>query len=296
LATQLVEFPRTALNKLGGLDGDALTHWQASGCLVIEEFMTVSECQVLKHAADRLVDEFEPNEAATIFSTRDARHAKSEYFETSGDKIRCFLEEDAVDDAGRLIVPKSQAINKIGHALHDLDPVFERFSYQPLLATLTKQLGLSDPLLLQSMLIFKQPSIGGEVTWHQDGTFLFTEPQSVIGFWFALEDATLENGCLWILPGQHDRGLRSRFMRQDGSLQMVDYPDARDFDESKAVPLEVPAGTLVVLHGSLPHYSAPNLSQKSRYAYTLHAISASAAYPESNWLQRGSHLPLRPWI
>ncbi|MGA0344875.1 MAG: phytanoyl-CoA dioxygenase family protein, partial [Arenicellales bacterium] len=71
-------------------------------------------------------------------------------------------------------------------------------------------------------------------------------------------------------------------------------PDPPVFDDSKAMPLEVPAGTLVVLHGSLPHYSAPNLSERSRYAYTLHAISAAANYPQTNWLQRGAHLPLRP--
>jgi len=156
-----------------------------------------------------------------------------------------------------------------------------------------QELGIDDPRLLQSMFIFKQPGIGGEVNWHQDGSFLYTSPPSVTGLWFALEDATLENGCLWALPGQHTRGLRSRFLRVNGELIMEQLSAPPNFDEDQGVPLEVPAGSLIIIHGALPHYSAPNRSQKSRYAYTLHAISGTAVYPEDNWLQRGQDLPLR---
>jgi len=59
------------------------------------------------------------------------------------------------------------------------------------------------------------------------------------------------------------------------------------------VPLEVPAGTLVVLDGRLPHWSDVNRSPRSRHAYTLHCISAAADYPDWNWLQRGDDMPLR---
>ena len=70
-------------------------------------------------------------------------------------------------------------------------------------------IGMADPLAIQSMYIFKQPHIGGEVGCHQDATFLYTEPMSVTGFWFAIEDATVENGCLWAQPGGHRGPLRS---------------------------------------------------------------------------------------
>ena len=70
------------------------------------------------------------------------------------------------------------------------------------------------------MYIFKPPEIGGEVLCHQDATYLHTEPASVVGLWFALEDATCENGCLWALPGGHKQGLKSRF-RRDGEVGLT---------------------------------------------------------------------------
>jgi hypothetical protein len=72
--------------------------------------------------------------------------------------------------------PTELSINKIGHAQHDLDPVFEQFTYTPQLAEVAHDIGLHDPLALQSMYIFKQPDIGGEVGCHQDATFLYTDP------------------------------------------------------------------------------------------------------------------------
>ena len=64
------------------------------------------------------------------------------------------------------------------------------------------------------MYIFKQPHIGGEVTCHQDSTFLYTKPESAVGFWVALEDATIENGCLWVSRGVRHKGpLRKLFYK-----------------------------------------------------------------------------------
>ena len=211
----------------------------------------------------------------------------------SGDKIRCFFEEDAFDERGALRQSKALSINKIGHAMHDLDPVFEHFSHDVRLHDLALDLGIREPLLYQSMYIFKQPEIGGEVQWHQDASFFETDPISVTTFWFALERADRNNGCLWVQPGGHRSPLRERFVVRDGTagLERIDMTPWPGTDT--IVPIEVEAGTLVVFHGLLPHYSAPNRSSTSRHAYTLHAVDGRATYSAQNWLQRNAALPVR---
>ena len=152
---------------------------------------------------------------------------------------------------------------------------------------------MADPLLIQSMYIFKQPRIGGEVVCHQDSTFLYTEPKSCVGLWFALEDATVENGCMWGLPGRHRDGLRARMVRDGNGGVRMDRRDPTPFDNDGEVPLEAPAGTLILLHGEAPHRSGANRSDRSRHAYALHVIDGASAYPPDNWLQRPADLPVR---
>jgi phytanoyl-CoA hydroxylase len=271
--------------------------FEHDGFLVLPGFVPPAACDALRTRMDEMLEAFEPAEVATIFSTRGLSHAQDRYFLESGDKIRFFFEEEAFDAEGRLKQSKARSINKVGHALHDLDPVFERFSRQPALARLVAELGIAEPLLLQSMYIFKQPRIGGEVGCHQDASFLMTEPPSVLGLWFALEDATALNGCLHAAPGGHKGPLRSRFVRHDAGgphdrTEMVTL-DPTPLPGEGLVPLEVPKGTLVVLHGFLPHGSAPNRSQHSRHAYTLHVIDGRCAWRPDNWLQRAPDMPLR---
>ena len=190
--------------------------------------------------------------------------------------------------------PKEFSINKIGHAMHDLDPVFDSFSRTEEIGAVAKDVGFEDPRILQSMYIFKQPKIGGEVGFHQDATFLYTEPISVKGFWFALEDASLENGCMWAIPGGHRKDLKSRFFRNEkGDGTEMEIIDDSPWETSKLVPLEVRAGSMIVLHGLLPHMSHANRSERTRHAYTMHIIEGLADYPEWNWLQRPTEMPLR---
>ncbi len=279
------------MTKTTTLSPEQRQRFEADGYLALPGFYSADECRSLRDRMASMLAEFGAGSGTTIFSPTDQSHASEEYFLTSGGAIRAFLEPDAVGDDGALTVAPEEAINKVGHALHDLDPTFDAFSRKPALAGLAAGLGIVQPLLLQSMYIFKQPGIGAEVSWHTDHTFLWTEPQSVIGFWVALEDATIENGCLWCLPGQHRDRARSRF-RRTASGTTMEVHDAAPYDTSEAIPLPAETGTLVVLHGTLPHQSGANTSGRSRHAYTLHVIDGEAAYPDDNWLQRPD-LPLR---
>ena len=267
--------------------------FERDGFLVLPGFKSAADLAEVRARAQALVDAFEPDGSTGVFSTRNQARTADAALIASADQVHCFFEEEAFDAEGRLVVPKERAINKIGHALHDLDPVFERFSHGPELAALAADLGLADPQVWQSQVIFKQPAIGGEVRWHQDATFFVSTPISVTTFWFALEDAAVDNGCLWAEPGGHRGPLRERFVRdgQQLNLEVLDrtpWPDQRT-----AVPLPCEAGTLIVFHGLLPHYSAPNRSARSRLAYTLHATDGGTSYAPTNWLQRSADFPVR---
>ncbi len=267
-------------------------NYEDDGFLVLEGFASEDECDQLRARAAEMVQEFDPDEVVSIFSTHEQNRTTDDYFLTSGDKIRFFFEENAFNTDGTLKYEKEKSINKIGHALHDLDPVFDHFSRSQKIKDVATAIGMKNPLLLQSMYIFKQPNIGGEVTCHQDSTFLYTDPIDIAGLWFALEDASIENGCLWAIPGGHRSGLKSRWVRSPEGMKF-DVFNAEPWPEDQLKPLEVSKGSLILLNGLLPHRSFENRSPRSRHAYTLHLISADANYPADNWLQRSPTMPLR---
>ncbi|MDJ0684738.1 MAG: phytanoyl-CoA dioxygenase family protein [Alphaproteobacteria bacterium] len=257
--------------------------YERDGFLVLDGFADPDACAALSERVDGLIAEAAAPDSPTVFGD----HAGDRYFLESGDKIRVFFEPDAVDAVGRPNRPIEQALNKIGHAMHDLDPVFDRFCRGENFRALSQGLGLETSVLLQSMVIFKQPGVGAEVGWHQDATFLRTQPHSVTGYWLALEEASVENGCLYAIPGGHKGPLRQWFGRagDHDALEMRDLDDTT-LNADAAVPLEAATGTLVVLHGFLPHMSTPNRSDRSRRAMTLHTVDGGLPYPSDNWLQR----------
>ena len=277
----------------GVLSEEMLQAWEQDGYLVLEDYVSPAQCQALMTRAEEIVAELGPSALGEVFDAVGNSHGGDDYFLDSGDKIRVFFESGIHDAEGQLRVPLTRAANKLGHAMHDLDPVFEAFSRTTKLANTAQGLGLAKPGLLQSMMIFKHAQVGGEVGLHQDSTFLITEPESCIGFWFALEDATAQNGAMKALPGGHKGPLEKHFKRNDqGGIDMIDL-DTADWDMQALVDLSAPQGSLVLLHGRLPHQSAPNTSDKSRQAYTLHVVDQETSYHPANWLQRPEDMPLR---
>ncbi len=267
--------------------------YRRDGYLVIRGFKDAASIAALRARALEIVDGFNPSEGSAIFTTQNQAATSDDWFLGSGSTVRCFFEEAAFAEDGTLKQAKALSINKIGHAMHDLDPVFEQFSRDARLAAIARDIGLQDAKVWQSQYIFKQPGIGGEVRWHQDATFFDSTPISVTTFWFALEAATVDNGCLWVEPGGHTGPMRERFTRDGDVIAMEHLHDMPWPDNSVAVPLEAAAGDLVIFHGLLPHYSAPNTSPVSRHAFTLHATDGNTAYSPRNWIQRDAALPVR---
>ncbi|KAI1194710.1 hypothetical protein F5X97DRAFT_266750 [Nemania serpens] len=322
--------------RTGGLTPSQLASFERDGYLVIPNALPPTTVQALLAETHSLLEDFSLSDhPMTRFSTGEkSDHVGDDYFLSSGDKVRFFFEEDAFSaDDGRLLKPKARAINKIGHYLHGLSPPFAalldpalnpdlqgagastgsvaagRLESHP--AAVARALGFRDPRCLQSMVICKQPEIGGAVPPHQDTTFLYTDPPSAVGFWYALEDATAENGCLSFLPGSHRWApVRQRFVRAAAAgkpgTEFVDnagprFPAGEAYGEDKRreggegegegedgeyVMGEVKAGSLILIHGNLLHKSERNTSQKGRIIYTFHVIEGEGAtYDERNWLQ-----------
>ena len=274
------------------LSTEQIKHYDEQGYIVLNEIIPLDQIDAIKQQANALVEQWAEDSPEHVFTTNDNDRSDDSYFLDSAEQVRCFFEEDAFNEKRELVQERSLCINKIGHALHELDPVFSEFSHQKLLGELMSDLGMKTPQIRQSMYIFKQPNIGGVVNWHQDATFFYTTPQSVITLWFAVEDATLENGCLWVEPAGHLGPLRERFNLDDKQTTMVSLDDTPWPTETSGTPVEVKAGSLVMFQGYLPHYSAPNRSAKSRQAFTLHVTDGQSEYAAENWLQ-AKRLPLR---
>lgn len=285
-------------DKNGALSPEQVQQFHKDGYLLIPDFFDPAEPLV---RARHLVSTFSlADHPMTKFTNDLDEDVHSRYFLESADKVRYFLEADAIGDDGKLNRPQDLAVNKVGHALHVHDPVFHAFSFSERLQNLARSLDIhKDPRVLQSMVICKPPAIGGAVPHHNDSTFLYTDPPSAIGFWFALEDCTRDNGCLSFMPGSHrfpagqkpaassssrprdaseatttqygaPRGVDRRFVRKEpsgkGGTTFVDIAQNEElvWSDDAAEIGECKAGTLVLIHGSVLHQSKKNLSEKSR--------------------------------
>lgn len=280
-----------------GLSPEQIETFDQEGVLCLPDFFSSQQVdQMLQRSQELLLELDLSSHPRTQFKTGDNDHIGDQYFFDSADKVSYFFDVDAFGPDGELRYSKEKAVNKIGHGLHMKDALFHRMTFDPKIKAVARSLQMTDPRVLQSMLIFKNPSVSAEardnaVPLHTDGTFLYTKPQTAIGFWVALEDCTPENGCLSYNPGSHKTfPLTKRFVKVDGGkkgcnfidLEHGEVPQDNDADYKF---VECKAGSLVLIHNSVLHKSEKNHLAKSRYAYAFHVIDGTAEYDELNWLQ-----------
>ena len=238
---------------------------------------------------DQWIDRFDPAQHRAVFTSDGAHLENQAYFLESARNVSCFLEAGAVDPSGQLSCPKERAINKIGHALHDFSDAFAELARLPALAQHLAQVSDQGWELMQTMVIMKPPHIGGEVNWHQDGTFLMDSDNQCLGIWIALEDADSDNGCLQFGPTP-EHGLSQLFETDHatGASSMRQIHPAVLSAPERPVFAPCQAGDAVVFDGLTPHASSPNHSERSRRAITLHFKPAHSEWLATNWLQRQS--------
>ncbi len=182
------------------------------------------------------------------------------------------------------------------HQPHYVSPVMEKYVRHPRICGVLSQITAAhlpfwdgSVKCMQSMLFVKPPTFQGQA-WHQDEIYIPTRDRSLIGAWIALDDATLENGCLWILPGSHRAGYLYP-QRQHNNPEEFDFAqESYGFDETAEIPVEVKAGSLVFFNGYLLHRSRKNRSNVYRRVLVNHYMNAWSLLPWS--LKEGEHVAM----
>jgi ectoine hydroxylase-related dioxygenase (phytanoyl-CoA dioxygenase family) len=172
------------------------------------------------------------------------------------------------------------------HQPHFLSPVIRDFIAHPKIVDILAQItGAHLPAdhwdrsvkCMQSMFFVKGPDRPGQA-WHQDEHYIPTRDRSLLGAWIAVDDATIENGCLWVLPKSHRRGIL--FPVRDHHNPDFDLStEAYGFDDASEVAVEVPRGSVVFFNGYLLHRSKPNRSRGYRRALVNHYMTAQSLLP-----------------
>jgi len=258
-----------------------------NGYLILKDIISQTDSTVLKARIHYIIENTPIDRPQGVFTTgnKQMEVTSDDYFLSSANKIRIFLEEDNRNNISGL------RINKIGHALHKLDSIYNQFTHSDIFRKISHDIGVKNPLIPQSMYIFKSPGVGGKVSPHQDSTFLLTEPQTCHAFWMPLEDVTIKNGCLWVIPHSHKGELIYKFKLNKETNTTYFEPPLNDcltndiWKEEDYIPLEVNKGDLVLLHGSTVHKSEKNISEFPRDVYTFHIIDANSQWSSENWLQ-----------
>ncbi len=135
--------------------------------------------------------------------------------------------------------------------------------------------------------LYKPPHTGEEIGWHQDDYyFRVDKPDAVVSCWFTFDDATVDNGCMWVIPGGHKRMLVHRTVPSGSGYYMPDT------DETNAVPIELKRGQCMLHHGLMPHRTLANTTTSHRRALAIHYMDATAKPNESGQQEPSENMPV----
>lgn len=169
------------------------------------------------------------------------------------------------------------------HMIHKISPfMYDALAHPVMADALTHIIG-PNVKCMQSMLFVKASGKPGQA-WHQDEIYIPTRDKSLTGGWIALDDATTENGCLWVIPGSHKRGiLWPQRIQHDNRFDCAHETFRFPYTDDDAIPVEVKAGSMVFFNGYLLHRSLPNRAEAGfRRVLVNHYMSAESLLPWRN--------------
>jgi ectoine hydroxylase-related dioxygenase (phytanoyl-CoA dioxygenase family) len=212
---------------------DQKAFWDDNGYLAVEDVLPADEVDALRAATDRLVER-----ADGLTDSTDRFH------------LRAFD-----DGGGRLVQMVAEP--------HEMGAEWMSLARDPRILDVVEELIGPNIQLYYSMMMMKPPKHGFRSPWHQDFAFFAHTRAATLAVQIYLDDSTLENGCIHVVPGSHKLGLLNHFA--DGEFTQIVQGDTHEFDE-RAVPLPTRAGGIAVWHGMTLHSSAPNRSDHPRRA------------------------------
>ncbi|HXD76181.1 MAG TPA: phytanoyl-CoA dioxygenase family protein [Puia sp.] len=175
------------------------------------------------------------------------------------------------------------------HFPHKISPVIREYLTHRGVTTVLSHIVGPNVKCMQSMLFVKGPGKAGQ-SWHQDEYYIPTRDCSLVGVWIAIDDATIENGCLWIVPGSHRPAwIRPRVSSNNPEYADPDTVDVSGYGSEDLVPVEVKSGSVVFFNGYTLHSSLRNKTATGfRMALVNHYMSAESMLP---WSQDGKLPP-----
>jgi phytanoyl-CoA hydroxylase len=157
-------------------------------------------------------------------------------------------------------------VSKVFRLHHD--PVFEAFARDDVVVDVVADLLGPAVDCFLSQFVYKAPGAYGQ-PWHQDSYYFPFDPDTQVGVWLAVSPATVENGCLWVLPGSHAEPVHEH-LPDDRPGSNHGYVKIVDHDMSEAVPVLMDPGDLLVFSSKLMHRSTDNESDHARAAMVYH--------------------------
>jgi phytanoyl-CoA hydroxylase len=174
------------------------------------------------------------------------------------------------------------------HFPHKLSEIIKASLSSPAIIHVLEQIVSPNLKAVQSMLFVKGPGKAGQA-WHQDEYYIPTRDKSLVGVWIAIDDATIENGCLWIIPQSHKPGyMMQRIPGENEEFADLDTIDVSAYQD-QIIPVELKSGSVVFFNGYTLHSSRRNrTTDHFRMALVNHYMSAESMLP---WDQDGKLEP-----
>jgi phytanoyl-CoA hydroxylase len=177
-------------------------------------------------------------------------------------------------------VRSATTVRKINQCA-EYDETFMKYAKLDRIVDIAEEFLGPDIKLFGSQLFMKPPG-GVEKPYHQDSPYFPIAPMALVTCWIALDDVTVENGCLWVVPGTHRLGPLPHSERWlVGDREDMRVPES-EFDRSREVPITLSPGSCSFHHSLILHMSHPNKTQNSRRGLAFHYMTAQSKWTNPN--------------